>query len=95
MKLDTGKVFDTLDQGITAAIRGHGVSIGDLFLIANDVYEHQVYLPFESAVGTGDAYYLVWLQDSYKRQRVLELRDHLLTCLPDISGIKVQLLTAS
>ncbi|WP_241149701.1 LysR substrate-binding domain-containing protein, partial [Pseudomonas viridiflava] len=68
VKLDTGKVFDTLDQGITAAIRGHGVSIGDLFLIANDVYEHQVYLPFESAVGTGDAYYLVWLQDSYKRQ---------------------------
>jgi len=95
VKLDTGKVFDTLDQGITAAIRGHGVSIGDLFLIANDVYEHQVYLPFERAVGTGDAYYLVWLQDSYKRQRVLELRDHLLTCLPDISGIKVQLLTAS
>ncbi|POD72549.1 LysR family transcriptional regulator [Pseudomonas syringae group genomosp. 3] len=92
--LSKGKVFDTLDQGITAAVRGHGVSIGDLFLVADDLNEGQVFLPFNAAVGTGDAYYLVWLQDSFKRQRVLELRDHLLTCLPDISSIEVQLLTA-
>ncbi|KAA8697019.1 LysR substrate-binding domain-containing protein [Pseudomonas caricapapayae] len=92
--LSKGKVFDTLDQGITAAVRGHGVSIGDLFLVADDINEGQVFLPFDSAVGTGDAYYLVWLQDSFKRQRVMELRDHLLTCLPDISGITVELLTA-
>ncbi|ELQ09732.1 LysR family transcriptional regulator [Pseudomonas syringae BRIP39023] len=92
--LSKGKVFDTLDQGITAAVRGHGVSIGDLFLVADDLNEGQVFLPFNSAVGTGDAYYLVWLQDSFKRQRVLELRDHLLTCLPDISGIAVELLAA-
>ncbi|ORC58818.1 LysR family transcriptional regulator [Pseudomonas floridensis] len=95
VSLDTGKVFDTLDQGITAAVRGHGVSIGDLFLIANEVHDGQVVLPFDSAVGTGDAYYLVWLQDSFKRQRVLELREHLLSCLPDISGIDVNLLASS
>jgi len=95
VNLDTGKVFDTLDQGITAAVRGHGVSIGDLYLVANDLYEGQVYLPFNCAVGTGDAYYLVWLQDSFKRQRVMELRDHLLTCLPDISRIHAYLLTAT
>ncbi|RMR34360.1 Transcriptional regulator, LysR family [Pseudomonas syringae pv. coriandricola] len=70
------------------------MSIGDLFLVADDLNEGQVFLPFNAAVGTGDAYYLVWLQDSFKRQRVLELRDHLLTCLPDISSIEVQLLTA-
>lgn len=91
VKLDRGKVFDTLDQGITAAVRGHGVSIGDLFLVANDLHEQHVCLPFHSAMKTGDAYYLVWLHNSFKRQRILELRACLQASLPDISGIDVEL----
>ncbi len=92
VKLDRGKVFDTLDQGITAAIKGHGVSIGDLFLVAGDLHEGQVSLPYKSAVATGDAYYLVWLQGSLKRRHILELRDYLTTALPDISGTNVEFL---
>lgn len=92
VSLNRGKVFDSLDQGITAAMRGHGLSIGDLYLVADDVREGYVSLPYPSAVASGDAYYLVWLQGSMKRGQILELRDHLLTQLPDISGIDVEFL---
>lgn len=92
VSLNRGKVFDSLDQGITAAMRGHGLSIGDLCLVADDVREGYVALPYPSAVASGDAYYLVWLQGSMKRGQILELRDHLLTQLPDISGINVEFL---
>lgn len=92
VSLNTGKVFDTLDQGITAAVRGHGVSIGDLTLVADDVREGYVSLPYTSAVASGDAYYLVWLKNSLKRGQIVELRDHLLAQLPDISGLHVEFL---
>ncbi|WP_249673802.1 LysR substrate-binding domain-containing protein [Pseudomonas abieticivorans] len=88
--VDGGKVFDTLDQGITAAMRGHGVSIGDLHLVAQEIADGQLALPFTRAIATGDAYYLVWLQGSFKHTAIEQLRDHLVGQLPDVSGLAAQ-----
>ncbi|MBW5807383.1 LysR family transcriptional regulator [Burkholderia sp. COPS] len=68
-----GQVFDMLEQGIAAAIAGHGISIGDLALCATAIDEKQLVLPFKTAVNTGDAYYLVWPDDSGKAAQVREL----------------------
>ena len=48
-----GQVFDMLEQGIAAAIAGHGISIGDLALCATAIDEKQLVLPFKTAVNTG------------------------------------------
>jgi len=84
LSLDRGKVFDTLDQAISAAMRGHGVSIGDVHLMADDIRQGDVSLPFPTAVASGDGYYLVWLKDSRRQEKILELRDFLAQQQPDI-----------
>lgn len=85
VNLDRAKVFDTLDQAISAAMRGHGVSIGDLHLVADDVREGLISLPCKTAVASGDAYYLVWLKDSRHHRQIHELRDFLTQAQPDIN----------
>lgn len=87
VRLDRGKVFDTLDQAISAAMRGHGVSIGDLHLVADDIRDGQVGLPFKRAVASGDAYYLAWPQGSPRQEKILRLRDFLLSEVPDTRAI--------
>ncbi len=59
-----GKLFDTLEQGMMAAISGHGVSVGDLLLSLAALNSGLLALPFNQAVATGDGYYLVWPQAS-------------------------------
>lgn len=92
VRLDQGKVFDTLDQGIAAATRGHGVSIGDVFLIADEVRLGHIQLPWPSAVATGDAYYLAWRHGSLKQRNIFQLRDCLLEQLPDVSSLQLEFL---
>lgn len=60
VELGRGMLFDTLEQGIAAAMGGHGVSVGDLALMADDLRAGRLGLPIGQAVATGDAYYLVW-----------------------------------
>jgi len=84
VRLDRGKVFGTLDQGISAAMRGHGVSIADLGLVLEDVRDGLLALPFKTAVGTGDSYYLVWLKGSLRKERILAFRDFLNSQLPQL-----------
>lgn len=88
--LERGKVFDTLDQGIAAAVAGHGVSMGDLHLIAADLARGLLGLPFPVAIGTGDSYYLVWPRGSAQRGAITGLQDWLLGDLPDIRQIAVE-----
>ena len=42
-----------------AAARGYGVSIGDLLMVAEDVEQGRLSLPWPTAVASGDNYYLV------------------------------------
>lgn len=90
VNLDRGKVFDTLDQAISAAMRGHGVSIGDLHLVADDVREANVRLAHPMAVASGDGYWLVWPRDSRCLANILELRDALGGQVPgiDLPGVE-------
>jgi DNA-binding transcriptional LysR family regulator len=55
-----GKLFDTLEQGMMAAISGHGVSVGDLLLCQQAINDGLLTLPFTQPVATGEGYYLVW-----------------------------------
>ncbi|MBV6286750.1 LysR family transcriptional regulator [Pseudomonas aegrilactucae] len=80
--LGRGMLFDTLEQGIAAAMAGHGVSIGDLALVIEDVRAGRLALPFEHAVATGDGYYLVWPVGSAWRESIERLRVYLLEQLP-------------
>jgi len=80
--LNRGICFDTLDQGMGAAMAGHGISIGDLALIGRHVRDGRLALPFSQAVATGDGYYLVWPQGSAWEAGIEKLGDFLIAQLP-------------
>ncbi|MEK1943941.1 MAG: LysR substrate-binding domain-containing protein [Pseudomonas sp.] len=76
--LKGGQVFDILELGMVAAARGYGVSIGDLVMIAEDVAQGRLGLPWRSAVASGDSYFLVWPKAKRGQARYQRLRDYLL-----------------
>ena len=90
VKLERGKVFDSLDQGIAAAMAGHGVSMGDLHLIAGELAQGVLGLPVPIAIGTGDSYYLTWPTGSAHQAAIRQLRDFLLGNLPDTRQIAIE-----
>jgi DNA-binding transcriptional LysR family regulator len=75
--LKGGQVFDTLELGMVAAARGYGVSIGDLVLVAEDVAQGRLGLPWPCAVPSGCSYYLVWPKARRGQERFQRLRDYL------------------
>ncbi|MCU1718031.1 LysR substrate-binding domain-containing protein [Pseudomonas sp. 5P_3.1_Bac2] len=75
--LKGGQLFDTLELGMVAAARGYGVSIGDLVMVAEDVAQQRLALPWPTAVPSGCSYYLVWPKQRADQERVLRLRDYL------------------
>lgn len=75
--LKGGQVFDTLELGIVAAARGYGVSVGDLVMVAEDVNQGRLGLPWPNAVASGDSYYLVWPKARRGQERLRRLRDYL------------------
>ncbi|MFC4623456.1 LysR substrate-binding domain-containing protein [Comamonas nitrativorans] len=79
LDLRHGQVFDTLEQGNTAAMAGHGIAVGDLALCQDALAAGQLVLPWKTAVGTGDGYYLVWPDEAGK----LPLIERLLAFLRD------------
>lgn len=60
VSLKGGQVFDTLELGMIAAARGYGISMGDLLMVAEDVAQMRLSLPWPTAVPSGMDYYLVW-----------------------------------
>jgi DNA-binding transcriptional LysR family regulator len=60
VSLKGGQVFDTLELGMIAAARGYGISMGDLLMVAEDVAQRRLSLPWPTAVPSGLDYYLVW-----------------------------------
>ncbi|PWB35084.1 LysR family transcriptional regulator [Pseudomonas sp. SDI] len=79
---DRGMLFDTLDQGMAAAIAGHGVTIGDAALVSAELQAQRLVLPFTQAVPTGDGYYLVWPAGSAWQAPIEALRSCLLQRRP-------------
>lgn len=75
--LKGGQVFDTLELGMVAAARGYGVSIGDLVMVAEDVAQGRLGLPWPCAVPSGCSYYLVWPKARRGQERFQRLRDYL------------------
>ncbi|KQQ67900.1 LysR family transcriptional regulator [Pseudomonas sp. Leaf127] len=84
VNLERGQLFDTLDQGIGAALQGLGVSVADQLLVSAELRNGQLRLPFKQAVATGDGYYLVWLKSSLKARQIGTLRDYLLGAVPAV-----------
>ena len=87
-----GQVFDTLELGMIAAARGYGVSIGDLVMVAEDVEQGRLGLPWPTAVPSGSSYYLVWPKARRGQERFQRLRDFLLAevaamRLPEVARI--------
>lgn len=68
--IDRGLLFDTLDQGISASVQGLGVSVCDLILSLEEIAAGRLAIPFPTAVGTGDGYYLIWLRNNPKAPRI-------------------------
>ncbi|MBV4489267.1 LysR substrate-binding domain-containing protein [Pseudomonas oryzicola] len=60
VSLKGGQVFDTLELGMIAAARGYGISMGDLLMVAEDVAQGRLSLPWPTAVPSGMDYYMVW-----------------------------------
>lgn len=87
-----GKLFDTLELGISAAAQGHGVSIGDLALVAAELHKGSLMLPFDTAVRSGDSYYLVWPAAGETPITLTHMKNYLLEHLPDIGSRGVSLL---
>ena len=82
ISIDQGQVFDTLDQGISAAQQGLGISVVDLVLASADLAAGNLVTPFPQAVATGDGYYMSWLKTSPKARQMHKLRDYLLAQVP-------------
>jgi len=85
-----GQVFDMMEQGNAAAVAGHGVSIGDLALCAGAIEQGQLVLPFDTAVASGDAYYLVWPDDGNKASQRQTLLAFLRGRLPHFAGPSIR-----
>jgi DNA-binding transcriptional LysR family regulator len=77
VSLKGGQVFDTLELGMIAAARGYGVSMGDLLMVAEDVAQGRLSLPWPTAVASGEKYYLVWPKTRPGGERMRRLSDFL------------------
>ena len=77
VSLKGGQVFDTLELGMIAAARGYGVSMGDLLMVAEDVAQGRLSLPWPTAVASGENYYLVWPKTRPGGERLRRLAEFL------------------
>jgi LysR family glycine cleavage system transcriptional activator len=85
-----GKRFDTLELGMAAAAQGHGVSIADLALVDAELQKGSLRLPIQTAVRTGDSYYLVWSERSVEHGLLEPLKRYLLDHLPQVTAQDIQ-----
>ena len=86
----TGKRFETLNAGISAAVEGFGVAIGDLSLVQELVASGQLALPERTVVRSGMSYYLVWPRRSETHGALAGLAAYLGSAaprLPALSGL--------
>ncbi|WP_166363790.1 LysR substrate-binding domain-containing protein [Pseudomonas akapageensis] len=75
--ISKGQHFETLDLAMSVASQGTGVAIGDWALIAEDLANGRLVMPFDLKVPTGQAYYLVQPQRAVPSPELRELLDWL------------------
>ena len=92
VSLKGGQVFDTLELGMIAAARGYGVSMGDLLMVAEDVAQGRLSLPWRTAVFSGENYYLVWPKTRPGAERLRRLSDFLQNEVTTMTLPEVELL---
>ncbi|MBM3112171.1 LysR family transcriptional regulator [Pseudomonas sp. P66] len=82
--IDRGQLFDTLDQGISAAQQGAGVAVVDLLLAQGELDSGRLVMPFPQAVATAESYYLTWPRTSPQARHVRALGEFLLALVPQL-----------
>ena len=87
--MSRGAVFDTLEQGSSAAMNGHGVAIADLLLSLDALNSGLLALPFKEAIATGDGYYIVWPKNSLRKKSIECLLDWLDLHAPVIPSLDI------
>ncbi|MGH8381281.1 LysR substrate-binding domain-containing protein [Pseudomonas sp.] len=75
--IDRGQLFDTLDQGISAAQQGAGIAVVDLLLAQGELDSGRLVMPFPQAVATAEGYYLTWPRSSPQARQVRALGEFL------------------
>ncbi|KJK08290.1 MULTISPECIES: LysR substrate-binding domain-containing protein [Pseudomonas] len=81
---ERGQLFDTLDQGMSAAQQDAGVAVVDLLLARGELDAGRLVAPVPQAVSTGEGYYLTWLTSSPQARQVQALGDFLLARVPQL-----------
>ncbi|HHZ8842924.1 TPA: LysR substrate-binding domain-containing protein [Enterobacter cloacae] len=89
LDMSRGAVFDTLEQGSSAAMNGHGVAIADLLLSLDALNSGLLALPFKEAIATGDGYYIVWPKNSLRKKSIECLLDWLNLHAPVIPSLDI------
>ncbi|MHC2144472.1 LysR substrate-binding domain-containing protein [Pseudomonas sp. 210_17 TE3656] len=80
--IDRGQLFDTLDQGISAAQQGAGIAVVDLLLAQGELDSGRLVMPFPQAVATTEGYYLTWPKSSPQARHVRVLGEFLRAQVP-------------
>ncbi|MDD2046017.1 LysR substrate-binding domain-containing protein [Pseudomonas putida] len=80
--IDRGQLFDTLDQGISAARQGAGIAVVDLLLAQGELDSGRLVMPFPQAVATAESYYLTWPRSSPQARQVRALGEFLCARVP-------------
>ncbi|TDF82502.1 LysR substrate-binding domain-containing protein [Pseudomonas sp. H9] len=75
--LERGQLFDTLDQGMSAAQQGAGIAVVDLLLARTELDAGRLVAPIPQAVATGEGYYLTWLKSSPQARQIQVLGEYL------------------
>lgn len=61
---DTAQEYDTLDAALVAACRGFGIAMADYALVADELADGRLVMPFDLIVNQGISYYLVISRES-------------------------------
>ncbi|WP_421681710.1 LysR family transcriptional regulator [Stutzerimonas urumqiensis] len=84
-----GKLFDTLELGISAAAQGHGVSMADLSLIGPELARGTLMMPVRTAVRSGGSYHLIWPRHLGESRALHHLKGYLRERLPSADDADV------
>ena len=73
-----GPRFNQLGLQVQAAVEGHGIALASGVLVRDDLYSGRLIRPFDMAIETGLAYYLLCRQEASNQPLVVEFRNWIL-----------------
>lgn len=71
---DTGITFETMDNAISAAIAGHGITIGDLSLIEDKIKAKQLVTIDQNVIHSKKGYYFVCPKSALQQSKIQNFR---------------------